>query len=145
MSKTQKTLLFGLAGLILLVFLMANVGASQFAYAPLMFRIVSLQDADAAREFLVNMEGQAHFSKIYASQSEYLNSHFDNIFAKEVDVERLSAEKAIGYYEGLLALNADNPQVLVKLSLLYAERGDQSRATEYVERARKIDPWVALK
>jgi tetratricopeptide (TPR) repeat protein len=144
MSKTQKTLLFGLAGVVLLVFLMANVGASQFAYAPLMFRVVGLQDADAAREFLVDMEGQAALSSVYAGQSEYLNSHFDNIFAREVDVERLNGEKAIGYYEGLLALNEGNPQVLIKLSLLYSERGDKGRATEYMKRAQEIDPWVEV-
>lgn len=151
LSETKKNAFLGLFGVVLLVFLAANVVASQLSYAPLMFRLVGLNDIDAAREFLVNLDGpelagKGHSgqSNLYESQSRYLNSHFDNIFAREVDISQLNAEKAIAKYEELLQVNEYNPQVLVKLGLLHREKGDEMQAAEYFKRARNVDPWVDI-
>lgn len=146
MSKTQKTALFGLAGVGLLVLLVMNIGASQLAYAPVMYSLVSMRDPASAREVLANLEG-TDLEDVYAQQSVYLNSHFDNIFAREVSVAQLNSDKAIDYYEGLLTLNTENPQLLVKLGLLYGEKGGQEnivKSAAYLKKAREIDPWVVV-
>lgn len=152
MTQTRKKIAFGFFGLILLVFLAANVAASHIAYSELMFRVMGLNDKYAAREMLVNLEGSGivlsegqHTHDIYDMQSEYLNSHFDNIFAREVDVKRLNVEKSIEYYEGLLALNGSNPQVLVQLGMLYKEVGNSGKSAEYFRKAQSVDPWVETK
>jgi tetratricopeptide (TPR) repeat protein len=160
MTQRRKTVLLGAFAVFLLAFLAANVAASQYMYAPVMFRLFGLSDRAAASEFLTNLEGSGlrlaegenrtdipgrSELDVFAMQSRYLNSHFDNIFAQEVDIQRLSVEKAIDYYEGLLRLNAENPQVLVKIGLLYKEKGDEARAEEYFEKARAVDPWVEVR
>lgn len=145
----RKTLMLGFGLTLLLLYAMANVYASHVAYSPLMARIVRLNDVDAAREFLANVRGSslqsAESAELYEQQSRYLNSHFDNIFAQEVDVSRLNVSKAIESYEDLLLLNPNNPQVLLKLSYLYAENENIAMSEEYRNKALEIDPWVENK
>lgn len=152
MTQTRDKVAFAFFGLLLLVYAAANIVASQMAYAPVMFRVMSLRDAKGAQEFLVNLEGSGivlkeglHSYDVEAMQSDYLNGLFNNSIARAVDVERLNVEKSIAYHESLLDLNRDNPQLLIKVGLLYKERGDSDRSAEYFKLARSIDPWVKVK
>ena len=117
-----------------------NIFASQFVYSPLMFRLLSFNDVDTARQYLANLEGSA----LYDSQSRYLNGIFDNIFAREVDVAQLNTRKTIDKYERLLSFNTHNRDVLVKLSLLYKDIGNRDKALAYYKQAQEIDPWVRV-
>lgn len=124
-----------------IAFTTANVLASQTIYKPLMFRLVTLQDADASREFLANLEG----TDLFAGQSQYLNSIFDNIFAVEIDTRYLNIEKNIIEYENMLSLNPKNRDVLIKLALLYRDKGTGSaleKSRQYYAEAKAVDPWV---
>ncbi|MBP9797857.1 hypothetical protein KBC70_01795 [Candidatus Woesebacteria bacterium] len=126
-----------------IAFTTANILASQTIYKPLMFRLVTLQDADAGREFLANLEG----TDLFAGQSQYLNSIFDNIFAVEIDTRYLNIEKNITEYENMLSLNPKNRDVLIKLALLYRDKGTGSaleKSRQYYAEAKAVDPWVKV-
>lgn len=124
-------------------FTTANILASQITYKPLMFRLVTLQNADAGREFLANLKG----TDLFADQSQYLNSIFDNIFAVEVDTKYLNIEKNITQYENLLQLNQKNRDILIKLALLYKDQGTTqslAQSQRYYAQAKAVDPWVYI-
>lgn len=155
----RKAIAYGVAGTLLLALAALNIYASQVNYNSLMFRLIQLKDVEAAREYLANVKDAKNIkavpsasgldgdldSSLYDMQSRYLNSHFDNIFAREVNINRLNAEKAIFRYEELLAISPQNPEILMKLALLYREKGDDQLANAYYQRAISIDPWIDVK
>lgn len=139
----RKTFLVSLLATILIALTTANVFASQVIYRPLMFRLVTLHDIDAAREFLGDLDG----SDWYTYQSQYFNSVFDNIFAQEIDTKYLNLEKNIAKYETLLGRNTKNRDVLIKLALLYKDQGTRSsleKSRKYYRAAKNVDPWVKI-
>ena len=84
---------------------------------------------------------------MYISQSQYLNSVFDNIFAHEIDTKYLNLEKNIAKYEALLERNGENRDVLIKLALLYKDQGTRSsleKSKTYYVAAKAVDPWVKI-
>ncbi len=141
-SHVRGFVFFAGVGLGALIFLVANIVASQFVYPPLMFRLMSLSDSQAAREFLADLEPS---SDVYQSQRKYLNGVFNNIFDSDANINNLNTEKALVHYEKLLALSPNNPQLHVKLGLLYKEKGMMAEATGHFEKAQEIDPWIDLK
>lgn len=139
----MRMYLFAIGGFLLISLTFANILASQIVYKPLMFRLVTLQNADAGREFLANLEG----TELFSDQSQYLNSIFDNIFAIEVDTKFLNIEKNITKYENLLRLNQKNRDILITLAFLYKDQGTtQSRiqSQKYYTQAKEVDPWVHI-
>lgn len=139
----MNTFLASFLAILAIAFTTANVLASQTMYKPLMFRLITLQDADAGREFLGNLEG----TDLYNGQSQYLNSIFDNMFAIEIDTKYLNIEKNITEYENMLSLNPKNRDVLIKLALLYRDKGTGSaleKSKQYYAEAQAVDPWVKI-
>lgn len=139
----KNTYLASSLAVLLIAFTTANVLASQSIFRPLMFRLVSLQDVSAAREFLGNLEGSA----FYESQSQYLNSVFDNVLAQEIDTKHLNLEKNIAEYEKILALNPKNRDVLIKLALLYKDKrtlSARAEAKKHYQIAQEVDPWIKI-
>ncbi len=121
----------------------ANVVASHIVYKPLMYRLITLRDVGAAREFLGNLEG----SPWYLYQSQYLNSIFDNVLAQEIDTKYLNLEKNIVHYESILKRSPKNRDVLIKLALLYKDQGSTislEKAKGYYLSAKETDPWVKI-
>lgn len=121
----------------------ANVLASHIVYKPLMYRLVTLNDINAAREFLGDLEG----SPWYIYQSQYLNSVFDNVLAQEIDTKYLNLEKNITLYEDILRKNPKNRDVLIKLALLYKDQGGNrslEKAKSYYLSAKQTDPWITV-
>lgn len=136
----QKKLAFGFFGIIVFTFIAANIYVSQFSYHPLMFRLITLQDAPAADQFLADLEG----TSVYPAQLRYFNSLFDNVFTHEIDIKHLNTDNSINYYEKILKLNGKNRDVLIKLALLYKENGNTKKSADYYRAAKKIDPWVKI-
>ena len=118
----------------------ANILASQLIFNPLLFRLVTLEDTGATREFLANLEG----SPLYEGQNRYFNSLYNSVFSHEIDVKHLNSEKASAHYEELLQLNPKSRDVLVELALLKTELGQKSEAKAFYMRAKEIDPWLQI-
>ena len=139
----RKTGIALLLSTLIITLTCANVLASHMVYKPLMFRVMTLNDVQAAREFLGDLEG----SSWYPYQSQYLNSIFDNVFAQEVDTKYLNLEKNIALYEEVLKKNPKNRDVLIKLALLYKDQGTQrslEKAKNHYAAAKQTDPWVTI-
>lgn len=137
----MRKILFQISLLIFLTaFVIANAFISQTGYDALMNKVVSLNDPNAAREFLANLENTPY----YEQQAQYFNARFDNIFAREIDIERLNNARAIQEYLTLLELNPQDPDVLIKLALISKQNNEHSQAEAYYQEARKIDPWIQI-
>lgn len=139
----MRMYLFAIGSFLLISLTFANILASQIVYKPLMFRLVTLQNAEAGREFLANLRG----TELFEDQSQYLNSIFDNIFAVEIDTKYLNIEKNISKYENLLQLNQKNRDILIKLALLYKDQGTTqslAQSQRYYAQAKAVDPWVHI-
>ena len=139
-SHPKAFVLFAGVGLVALVYLVANIVASQLVFPPLMFRLMTLSDPQAPREFLADLDAS---SPLYQTQKSYFNSLFDNVFDKEADINQLNTEKTIIHYEKLVLLSPNNPQLHMKLGLLYKEKGLLSESQAHFQRAYEIDPWIA--
>jgi tetratricopeptide (TPR) repeat protein len=138
-SHPRAFLLFASIGLIALVYLVANIVASQVIFPPLMFRLIALSDSEAPREFLADLDPS---SALYQSQRSYLNSLFNNVFDTEADINNLNSEIALAHYEKLLILSPNNPQLHVKIGLLHKEKGQLKQAQSHFETAQRFDPWI---
>lgn len=118
---------------LLLLYLFVNILSSQLI-SPLYFQIAK-EDRKSVIVFLEKIKDFPSFpyfldihKKIYGNQIE------QNVFAEEV-----KRKETIQNLELLLRRNSKSRDILYRLSLLYREEGNQTKADEYLNKAKVID------
>lgn len=135
----MKYLGLSIAAIILLLFLVANVYASQL-FPPLFYRVVGTNDISAAEDFLRYIKG----TPLHRQQYEYFNEKFNNglIEARLAEEQKNGASKE--KYRLMLEKNPKSRDALIMLALYELKGGNDEEATRFYTQAKAIDPWLKI-
>lgn len=144
----RKVIPVALAASLILLFVAINVYASQL-FHPLLYKILNTSQTqvyqDSVRQFLSYIENTPEYDQQFA----YFNRIYGNVFAAEAIDEEFSLNNELEKYESALEQTGQTrehapPRILVKIALVYLDRGDIVKAREYYNQARAIDPWIEV-
>lgn len=137
-----KTYLSVIFSVLLAVFLLANIVASQ-TVSPLYFNLVSPPQPTAdkfqnAITFLIAIESLPQYQ-------EHLN-YYRNLYGETI-VDSVSGPKRerlllLQSFEQILQKNPKSRDILYSLSVFYRETGDEIKAEEYLRQAKDLDPAI---
>lgn len=119
-----------------LFFLILNIYFSQ-AISPLYKKLIN-NDKKAAIEYLKNIKTLSYFN----DELQKFTDIFGQSIIKDVFFDDEQRKIKIKKLEEALKKNPKSPDVLINLSLLYKENGNNKLAKEYLEKAKKIDPMI---
>lgn len=122
---------------LLFMFLISNILYSQImpdAY----FQLLQGSD-DAFISIIKRAKDTQYFTRLLPEIHNTVAGHEADIFA---DTHERKAQ--IDTLKQTLILNPQSRDVLYALYLLYKQEGDMSRAEEYLDQARQIDPTIGL-
>lgn len=123
----------------LVLFLIINVYSSQ-ALDPLFFNLVTRLEKKDAVTFLKKIEKTEDFvSQLAVFQRVYSQSILSNL-----EQDTIARKKEINQLEAILTRNPKARDALVKLAILYFENDNRSKAKEYYQQAKTIDPEVKV-
>ncbi|OGK21455.1 hypothetical protein A2866_02055 [Candidatus Roizmanbacteria bacterium RIFCSPHIGHO2_01_FULL_39_8] len=136
-AKNYTFVLLSIFGIsFLLVYLSVNILSSQLI-SPLYFQIIK----EDRKSFIVFLEKIKDFSSfpyfLGMHKRIYGNRIEQDVFAKEV-----KRKETIQNLELFLTRNPKSRDILYRLSLLYRDEGNQTKADEYLNKARVIDPVI---
>jgi len=131
----HEKLLVVAGSIVLLVILIANITASQ--YIPTMFADIFRSDREPATlvAFIVRAKDLEMYRELASEVQDIAKENDEAIFQRD---RALSAQ--INYYEQLSKAAPPSPQVLYTLYRLYKEKGQNTQAATYLERAQVLDP-----
>jgi len=136
-KKLEKYLIVWIKALLLFaifIYLLANVLSSQLI-SPLYFQLVK-EDKKAVARFLNKIKDLAMFPSFL----EMNKIIYGNSLEQEVFSEDNKRKEAIAEHESLLQKNPKSRDALCNLYLLYYEDGNETKAEEYLNRAKEVDP-----
>jgi len=120
----------------LLFFLFFNIVSSQII-SPLYFQLIN-NDQKAVVTFLQKIKNLPDFQKYLEMNKNIYGSTIENsVFIR--DKER---REEISKLQTLLEKNPSSRDILYDLSILYKEDGNEIKAKEYMDKAKKIDPLI---
>lgn len=132
--------------LLFFVYVTLNIYASQ-DFNPLFFHLVERKSKSDAVTFLKKIQNTAYFSdqsRLYRDQLAIFTYLYGSSINNELNKEKESRSKTIAHLEDLLNLNPHGRDVLVQLAILYYENNQPSRAKNYYQQAKTIDPEIAI-
>lgn len=122
--------------LILVIFLGLNMFFSQYI-SPLYLRMIAGQRS-AVADYLRKITSLPEFKSELKNYKMIYGSDLED----EVFKEERERKGKISQLEEVLIKNSQARDVLYKLYLLYKEDGNNSKAGEYLKKAREIDPNI---
>lgn len=141
-KKLEKYLIVWIKTLLLFaifLYLLANVLSSQLI-SPLYFQLVK-EDKKAVALFLNKIKNLAIFPPLFEMNKKI----YGNSLEQEVFSEDNKRKEAIAEHESLLQKNPKSRDALYNLYLLYYEDGNETKAEEYLNRAKEVDPLINIK
>lgn len=121
---------------LMFVFLGLNIYFSQ-NISPLFLKITDSYYPSVV-EFLKKIKKTPYFSEeLTKFKKIYGQRVVDDVFFEDIE-----KEKKIEKLKALLKLNPDSRDLLYNLYLLYKEKGDETMAKKYLQKAKAIDPWL---
>lgn len=128
------------------VYAVLNVYASQ-SFNPLFFHLVERQHKSDAVAFLKKIQNTAYFSdqsRLYRDQLLVFTRMYGQSIIHDLSAEKESRINAIAKFERLLEKNPRGRDVLIQLAILYDENDQPSRAKNYYQQAKTIDPEIKI-
>lgn len=132
MSPIMQTLGW-IGALVLLAFLAVNIGLSQMIH-PLYQSVVDGDKAALVTFFKIAKNLPAFEPLKPDMHDSYLS------LAKEIDGENITRQEKIKKIETLLQTYPNSRDLLYAAAVLYTDIGDKAKGTEYLQKARAIDP-----
>lgn len=117
-------------------YLLINLFSSQFI-SPLYFQIIK-DDKNAVIIFLHKIKNNPVFNS-YLTMNKNI---FGNRFEQEVFEEEQKRKESIAIFESALQKNPKSRDTLYNLYLLYKADNNGSKAEEYFNKAKEIDPII---
>lgn len=130
-----KTLCFGLAAFILVIFLFFNLITAQ-KVGPMYAHLVN-GESEATVDFFKKAKSLYEFQKIFPEIEQTFILLEDKVYAE--DRQR---KEQISYLEGILFTNPQSRDVLQTLAMLYKKEGEIEMSQEYLMRAKEVDPEI---
>lgn len=118
----------------LLVLVSLNIYSSQ-AISPLYTQLVN-EKYQAVVDYVKKIRSTPEFSFFLETNKKIYGSGIEN----DVFIEESQKKEQIRTLEEALIKNPKARDVLLRLSNLYKELGNDSKAEEYLKRAREVDP-----
>ena len=124
-------------GLIFLIIILAANFFSSQSLDTLYFKIAQEDDINVVY-FLRKIRGLPEFSSFLEMNKKI----FGEALKTEVFAEDQKRNNQIDNLEKILNKNQNSTTLLYNLSLLYKKNGDEGKAQEYMDTAKKIDPSI---
>ncbi len=135
-TEKIKTIVFFIVGFSLYFFVYMNTFASQSV--PQLYYSFVNEDQNASLDMLRHIRFLSQYDSILAMQENIYGKQF----SAEVDKAPSLRSKNIQVLEGALKKNPKAREVLYELSVLYHENRDPIRSSEYLQRAKELDPML---
>ncbi len=129
---SSKVLFF----LLIFFYIFLNILFSQLI-SPLYFQLVK-EDKKAVINFLQKIKNSAYFSPFLDKSKNIYGTQIE----QEVFAEDNKRKETIAKFESFLQKNPKSRDLLYNLYLLYNEAGNKTKAEDYLERAKEIDPLI---
>jgi tetratricopeptide (TPR) repeat protein len=120
-----------------ILFLSANLYASQMIH-PIYQKLVDNEPAAWVSFFKIARNNEKTKPYLYEVSGKYRE------LQAEINADNSTRLEMITKLEESLSLNPQARDVLYGIAILYQESGDEAKAAEYLERARKVDPSLNL-
>lgn len=140
--KTKKlaiTLLTIFTACLLFLFLFTNMILSQLV-SPIYFQLAR-ENKNASVSFLKKIKNLPHFIPFLEMNKNIYGEYIE----QEVFAEDNKRKEMIAKFESLLEKNKKSRDLLYNLYLLYQEDKNYSKAQEYLDRAKEVDPLLNIK
>lgn len=121
------------------VYTILNLYASQ-NFDPLFFHLITRRQKKDAVAFLKKIQKTPYFTDQLYVFTHLYGSSIQNDLQKETQERMIE----IATLEAMLEKNGKARDILVKLAILYYENDQPSRAKNYYNRVRAIDPEINL-
>lgn len=135
----KKNYVFYFLSVFLFFYVLINIFASQY-FHPLFFKLTIKQNKTDALVFLKKIAK----TKDYPTQLAVFTRIYGSSIKTDLAREKETRRRQIVELKALLAKNTNARDVLTKLALLYLEDGDRSKAKEYYQKAKGIDPEIKI-
>ncbi len=119
----------------LLLYLVLNIYAPQ-QFPPLYFSLVDSNET-AMVTYLQKIYKTPLFTQFF-----FLDQDANGRLLQEIRRDEVARENRITAYQQALLLNPQDRDILLALSRLYGQNGDNKKAGEYLRQAQAIDPMV---
>lgn len=128
-----KVFVYAVVCTIAVLYLSINLYASQMIH-PIYTRLVDNEPAAWVSFFKIARNNEETKPYLYEVSGKYRE------LQAEINADNSTRLEMIANLEQSLALNPQSRDVLFGIATLYKESGDDAKAAEYLERARKVDP-----
>ena len=122
--------------LLIFLYISANIFYSQ-NISPLYFQLAK-ENRDGVVDFLSKIKSLPVFETFLVMNTNVYGYSLE----KEVFAESLKRKQSIDEHEILLQKNPESRDVLYNLYILYLEESNQTKAMEYLKKAKGIDPSI---
>lgn len=135
----KKTNAFYILTSLFFIYVLINVYAGQ-SFDPLFFKLTAGQNQTDALMFLTKIKNTKDFS----TQLAVLTRVYGPALAAGLEAKKEVRRGQIARLENLLQKNSRARDVLVKLAILYYQDNQPSRAKNYYQQAKTIDPEIQI-